>query len=338
MRETLDRLSFKPPWTALGVLSALALSAVWPAQAADAFLFIIGGLVTITPLVLPGILIAAWIAASGAGDRVADIFTRTGIGGIALVAIVGAVVPVCGITVLPLMVGLLATGVPLAPVMTFWLASPITSPTLFAATLSTLGWEFAVGKLIVAVGLGVSGGIATAAVSRSVWAVAPLRPNALVGSLGQTCGMENASFQPRIWREPVRMQRFWRESVATARLILICLVPAFAAEFALNAVLAPDSLTSILGADSMLAIPAAAVVGAPAYIDGYAALPLVRALLEAGMSPGAAMSFMIAGGGMSIWGALAIFPVLKIRPFVLFLMIAFTGAVLSGYAFEAVMG
>lgn len=90
------------------------------------------------------------------------------------------------------------------------------------------------------------------------------------------------------------------------------MVPAFAAEYALNAALTPDSLAAYLGEDQWWSIPAAVVVGAPAYIDGYAALPLARALIDKGMSEGAAMAFLISGGVVCIWGAMAISPVLKL--------------------------
>ncbi len=52
------------------------------------------------------------------------------------------------------------------------------------------------------------------------------------------------------------------------------------------------------------------------------------------MSPGAAMAFLVSGGVVSIWGALAIFPVLKIKPFLLYLVLAVTGSLAAGYLFE----
>lgn len=90
-----------------------------------------------------------------------------------------------------------------------------------------------------------------------------------------------------------------------------------------------------MGHDSAFAIPLAVIFGGPAYIDGYAALPLTRALLEHGMSNGAAMAFLVSGGVVSIWGALAIFPVLKLKPFLLYLGLAAVGSMVSGWAFGA---
>lgn len=117
--------------------------------------------------------------------------------------------------------------------------------------------------------------------------------------------------------------------------MLVVLIPAFAAEYALNATLAPDALSAYVGSESAFAVPLAVLVGAPAYIDGYAALPLTRALIDAGMAPGAAMAFLVSGGVVSIWGAMAIAPVLRPKPFLLYLVLAFVGSMVAGWAFDA---
>lgn len=330
------------PWLRLVYLLMIAAVStavvVAPHHAIDTAHFVVAGLINVTPIVIPGILLAAWIAASGASDRVADVIQGQTTLTIFLAAGVGALIPVCGITVLPLMAGLLAAGVPLAPVMAFWLSSPVTGPPMFAATAATLGWEFAVGKMIAAIALGLFGGLVTAALQGSGWTRDPLRRNRITGSLGQPCGMENARFRAAIWAEPARRARFGREAWSVARLILIVLIPAFAAEYALNAALAPDALSPYVGADSVFAVPLAVLVGAPAYIDGYAALPLTRALMEAGMAPGAAMAFLVSGGVVSIWGAMAIAPVLRLQPFVLYLALASVGSMLSGWLYGASIG
>ena len=133
------------------------------------------GIVHVAPLIVPGILLAAGITASGAGDRVAGIFQGRTVQTIVAATVVGAFLPVCGVTVLPLMAGLLAAGVPLAPVMAFWLASPITSPAMLSATVAVLGREFAIGKTLAAIGLGLFGGAATSLFAQREWARTALR-------------------------------------------------------------------------------------------------------------------------------------------------------------------
>jgi len=79
-----------------------------------------------------------------------------------------------------------------------------------------------------------------------------------------------------------------------------------------------------------------ALVDAPAYLNGYAVVPLVDALLEQGMAEGAAMSFVIAGGVSSIPAALAVWALVKPRVFAAYLGIALPGAVLAGFAWGTI--
>ena len=97
--------------------------------------------------------------------------------------------------------------------------------------------------------------------------------------------------------------------------------------------LEPEALSAYVGSDVWWAIPLTVIVGAPAYLDGYAALPLTRSLMDHGMSSGAAMAFLVSGGVVSIWGAMAIFPVLKLKPFLLYLALAVTGSMAVGWIF-----
>lgn len=308
-----------------------APGAFWPTIA-----FVFNGLISVAPLVIPGIVLAAWVTASGAGIWVARVFNGRLVYTILIASSVGAVTPVCGVTVLPLMAGLLAAGVPLAPIMAFWLSPPITDPAMLAATAATLGVSFAVGKTLAAVAMGMFGGAITALFVTAPWYKDALRQNVIVGNLGSlTCSV--TELDPAIWKSAERRLIFKAEMLSVSRLILICLIPAFAAEYALNAVLQPEALTPFIGADRWWAVPLAVFVGAPAYLDGYAALPLARGLIDHGMSLGAAMAFLVSGGVVSIWGAMVIFPVLKLKPFLLYLALAVTGSLASGWVFDLVM-
>ena len=323
----------------LGLFAVAAVAAViWiPDHAAAAARFVIGGLFEVSPLVVPGILLAAWTNASSAGGDIGRMLSARPMKAILLASLVGALTPVCGVTVLPLMAGLLAAGVPLAPIMAFWLSSPVTDPAMLATTAATLGLDFAIGKTVAAFALGVIGGLACVPFARRSWSLSPLRRNALVGSLGQQCGALPKVFEPAVWRNPMRRAAFRAEAVSTTRLILICLIPAFAAEYALNETLQPDALTAYVGADVWWAVPVSVLVGAPAYLDGYAALPLTRGLIDHGMSIGAAMAFLVAGGVVSIWGAMVIFPVLRLKPFLIYMVVAIAGSMVAGWLFEALV-
>lgn len=118
-----------------------------------------------------------------------------------------------------------------------------------------------------------------------------------------------------------------------ARLVALCLAFAFAAESLLRDLLPPQILATYVGDDSFYAVPLAVLVGAPMYLDGYAALPLMRGLLDLGMSPGAAMAFLVSGGAVSIWGVMSVVAILRPATIALFLALAVIGSLTVGYAF-----
>ena len=331
------KLSGKHIYWGLGATLLVLIGALWPADIIPAARFVLSGLITVAPIVIPGIALAAWIIASGADSHISSAFEGRGARTVCIAALIGALTPVCGVTVLPLMAGLLAAGVPLAPIMAFWLSSPVTDPAMLATTAATLGMSFAIGKTVAAFGLGLFGGAITSVFARRGWAQDALRTNALARQLSAARCHAEIPFVPWVWQDASRRRSFARQFRATSRLILICLIPAFAAEYALNAALTPGTLAAYVGEDTWWAIPAAVFVGAPAYIDGYAALPLTRGLIDNGMSQGAALAFLVSGGVVSIWGALAIAPVLKLKPCMRYLWLAVLGSLIAGYAFDWVM-
>lgn len=85
---------------------------------------------------------------------------------IVLATAVGAFSPFCSCTVIPVIAGLLASGVPLAPVMSFWIASPTMDPEIFALTVGILGWPMAVVRLVATLLLSLGAGYLTLVLSQ----------------------------------------------------------------------------------------------------------------------------------------------------------------------------
>src|SRR5215213_2259389 len=85
---------------------------------------------------------------------------------ILLATAVGALGPFCSCTVIPLVAGLLIAGVPLAPVMAFWVASPTMDPEIFALSVGFLGWPLAVARLLATLILSLGAGYLTLLLTR----------------------------------------------------------------------------------------------------------------------------------------------------------------------------
>ena len=286
---------FDGVWTcSVGLLAMVTIFA--PAQIGETLRFLLSSLIYMAPILLVAISIAGSVRATGATSFVAKVFSGRMSRMILIAALVGTVTPLCGIGVLPIIASLLAAGVPLAPVMAFWLSSPVTSPTMFVVTVGALGLPFAIAKSLSALLIGLLGGLLTVYLQRklglfgSSLKTAPVHANAECGS-----GCNPTTLLLRFWREPQRRAVFAQEAKSSAALMLKWLTLAFVIESLVVTYLPTELIAAYVGESSVLAIPIAVAVGIPSYVDGYAALPLVRGLMELGMAPGAAMAFLVAG-------------------------------------------
>lgn len=123
--------------------------------------FIVDGFLRIWPYLLLTIPLAVATQLSGASQFIGRALNAKPVIAIGLAAIVGAFSPFCSCTVIPLVAALLLSGVPLAPVMTFWIASPSMDPEIFFLSVAMIGWEMAVWRLIGTLVLSLFGGYVT---------------------------------------------------------------------------------------------------------------------------------------------------------------------------------
>ena len=312
-------------------LGLLVLGAADAAQLPVSVRFVAGALVGIAPFLALAVAIAAFAAASGADRLIARAFSGSPGRTIVLAAVVGALSPFCSCGVIPLIAAMLRAGVPLAPVMAFWLASPIMDPEMFVLTAAGVGVGFAIAKTVAATGMGLLGGIAV----RALEGAGGLR-NPLAGG-GCGTGFDAAApvtVEWRFWSQPERRDRFRRESLHTGAFLLKWLTVAFLAESLMMAYVPAESVAAVLGGGSLFAIPLAAAVGVPAYMNGYAAIPLISGLVEMGMSGGAALAFATAGAVSCVPAAIAVWALVRRSVFVLYIALGLGGAILSGVLYQ----
>lgn len=82
------------------------------------------------------------------------------------------------------------------------------------------------------------------------------------------------------------------------------------------------------------AIPLASAVGIPAYMNGYAAIPLISGLMVMGMTPGAAMAFITSGAVSSIPAALAVYALVRKPVFALYVILGLSDSMLAVYIYQ----
>ncbi|MFC7703384.1 permease [Plastorhodobacter daqingensis] len=340
------RTRFRPDGAVLALLLIpVALAVLDPTQVRPALSGATESLLGTLPYILFAVAAVAWLRAAEAEGLVARAFQGHELRMIVLAAAVGGLAPFCSCEVIPLIAALLALGAPLSAVMALWLASPLMDPAMFAITAGTLGLPFAVAKTIAAVGLGIGGGLVVRSLARSPIFADPLRAGRPRTSCcaSSSCG-SGASAQaaletsPRwaFWTDGARRQVFGTTALTQLLFLTKWLALAYLLQSLMLAYVPATMIGALLGGDGLLPIVLAALVGAPAYLNGYAAVPLVQTLLQQGMSQGAAMAFVIAGGVSCIPAAVAVWALVKPRVFAAYIGLALGGAVIAGSLWQMV--
>jgi uncharacterized protein len=325
------------PALAFLLMAFVLLWLTTPEQGERSVTFVVSALIGISPFLLLSISVAAYAKAAGADTLIARAFTGKPVTMIFFAALMGALSPFCSCGVIPLIAALLAMGVPLAPVMAFWLSSPLMDPSMFLLTLGTLGSTFAMYKVFAAVAMGLLGGFGTYLIVRTGGFAEPLRAGVGNGGCGASSVRQSRPIVWKFWQEPERREQFGRNGLDNLVFLGKWLTLAFFLESLMLAYMPAAVISQAIGGDDLGTIIVAALVGIPAYLNGYAALPLVGGLIEQGMAPGAGMAFMLAGGVSSIPAAIAVWALARPPVFAAYLGFAFIGSSALGLLYMLVV-
>ena len=142
----------------------------------------------------------------------------------------------------------------------------------------------------------------------------------------------------RFWREAPRMATFRAEALANARFLVKWLALAYLIEALLITYVPAETIAGVVGGDGFAPVVLGALVGAPAYVNGYAAPALVAGLMQQGMSAGAAMAFMVAGSVSCIPAMIAVYSLVRRQVFAAYVAFGIAGAIVIGVLFGALVG
>ncbi|MDH5356715.1 MAG: permease [Gammaproteobacteria bacterium] len=332
-RETSFLITRDPVFIAMTVLLVLLASLDTP-QLGISIVSTLYSLWGMLPYFALAIGFAAYAKASQADSLIAKAFSGHPLRATMLAALVGAVSPFCSCGVIPLIAALLGAGVPLAPVMAFWIASPIMDPEMFIITAAGISLDFAIAKTIAALAMGLFAGFSVLLIQRFGLLSSPLRSDFNSGCQPCCDSDDKHSVMWKFWQDANRTKDFKQECLGIGIFLGKWLTLAFFLETLMIAYISSDWILAYVGADNAFAIPVAAIVGAPSYLNGYAAIPLVSGLMEIGMTSGAAMAFITAGAVSSIPAAIAVFALVKKPVFLLYLLLGFSGAMVSGWLYQ----
>jgi uncharacterized membrane protein YraQ (UPF0718 family) len=299
------------------------------------------------PFLLVSIVVSAGIKLYADQDRVAGFLQKNRKGGVLISTLIAVTTPLCSCGTTAVVLGMMASVMPWAPIIAFMVSSPLTSPEELIYSAGLFGWPFAIAFFVASIILGLLGGAVAGAFESRGWLKGQARmaqPGAAHASL--SLGIMGAPAPldlPVITRTAapakpaITLRTFGMEMVdVSKRLIPLFLGFAFVG-YLLNGLIPAAWITSLFGAGHAYSVPLAATLGIPFYINTEASLPLVRAMLDSGMSQGAALSFLITGAGTSLGALGGALTIARWRVIGIILATLWTGAILLGIAYDLLL-
>lgn len=239
----------------------------------------------------------------------------------------GALTPFCSCSTIPILVGLLNTGVPFGICISFLLASPLLNPVIAGLLLMLLGWKITV--LYVAFTF-------TAAVLAGLM----LERLGFAGSVksvtvegGHSSDHVAAPLPGASFRE-IHVPRFRRAfgfAWALFKHIFLYLIIGAAVGAIIYGFVPQELIVNVAGPDNPLAIPVAAIIGIPMYIRAETIIPISAVLMAKGMGVGAVVALIIGGAGMSIPEISLLAAIFKKKFVAVFVSVILAVAILAGF-------
>ena len=316
-------------------------------------------------LLLISILISAALKLYVDQDAIARFLRRNTKNSVLMSTGVAVATPFCSCGTTAVILGMMASTIPWAPIVSFMVASPLTSPEELFYSAGLFRWNFAIAFFVASIMLGLTGGaIASFAESRG-WLKDQARmaqPKSPVLSLGimggpvpidlpiisqPTSEATACACSPNRVELPVILQSVVEPAKPTVTFTMFMqelwtiskrLLPLFFGftfvGYLLNGLIPVAWITSLFGAGHAYSIPLTATLGLPFYINTEASLPLVRAMLDSGMSQGAALAFLITGAGTSIGAIGGALTIARWRVIAIVIGTLWVGSILIGFAYN----
>lgn len=292
-------------------------------------------LLTNWPLLLISALVAGYLKVYLDQRRVGEYLKRNQGAGVAGATLMAVATPLCSCGTTAVILGMMANLLSWAPIVAFMVASPLTSPGQFFYSASLFGWNFAVAFFLASILLGLLGGLVAYLAEKQGWLMNQARFKSVAGgSVDALDGPEAAAAAP-----PARptVTDFARETgLIAGQLLLFFLGFAFIG-YVLNGLIPTDWVSSLFGSGRTYGVALAATLGLPLYINTEASMPLVRSFIDMGMSPGAALAFLITGAGTSIGAITGALTIARWRVVGLVIGVLWVGALLFGYLYNGAL-
>ena len=256
---------------------------------------------------------------------------------------VAVATPFCSCGTTAVILGMMASTIPWAPIVAFLVASPLTSPQELFYSAGLFGWDFAIAFFVASILLGLAGGAIASFAEARGWlanqacmALPPKAPSLSLGIMGGPAPLELPVIARSVEtvKPSVTLSMFMQEMWMTSKRLLPLFLGFTFFGYLLNGLIPAAWITSLFGAGHTYGIPLAATLGLPFYINTEASLPLVRAVLDGGMSQGAALAFLITGAGTSLGAIGGALTIARWRIIAIVIGTLWIGSILIGFAYN----
>lgn len=280
------------------------------------------------PWLLLGYFLAGVIKQLLPTSLVESQLSSPGIGSIVKAALIGAPLPLCSCGVIPTALAVRKAGASKGATSAFLVATPETGVDSISFSYAVLGPVFAIARPISALVSAVVAGVMVSALDEDK---SPVEPQQAASSSCCSSKQAQAEVELNLGEKLIASIKYGygRMISDTAKWLLIGLVGA-----AVVTTFVPQSFFLQWG-DGLLAMIVMVIVGLPMYICATASTPVAASLLFAGISPGAALVFMLTGPATNIATMGVIKDQLGARALVAYLVSVIGTAIICGLLLNA---
>lgn len=242
--------------------------------------------------------------------------------GIVLAALLGVVSPFCSCSTVPLFIGFVEAGIPLSITLTFLISSPIVNEISLVLLFSMFGGQIATLYILFGVVLAMVAG----------WFLGKLKMEDQIEAYVYQIQMGESTIAQLSQRE--RLHDAWQNVADTVKKIWIYLLIGIGIGAWIHGYAPEELLVRYAGEENWLAVPFATIIGVPLYSNAVGSLPIIEALMNKGVAPGTALSFMMAITALSLPEVILLRKVIKPKLIAAFVGTVTVGIMIIGYLFN----
>jgi uncharacterized membrane protein YraQ (UPF0718 family) len=240
---------------------------------------------------------------------------------------------------------MIAVSIPWGPLVAFITASPLTSPDELFYSAGFFGWPFALSYLAAAGCAGIAAGFLAHYLEEKGWLAnqarhipQPANSCCQPSCITDTCSREqdqpsNSVVQTERFRGAGYLLEMWQVG---RRLLLIFFLASFLG-YLLGNLIPATWISTLFGSGKGWSVPLGATLGLPFYLNISASLPIARAFIAHGATPGAAMAFLLVGAGTSIGAVAGMLTIVRWRVAAIVTVTLWITAVVVGSAYNLLL-